>query len=301
MKKLTILALFLVMTPVAMGEVSTRVCLADANTPLELADPNIPFIYRDIMVGTKLTIIIESNNAEQWDGGLFIAGIDRDYGVLSGRDYNDTTLDWEGSRFEAAGDGARVYDWLDVIQSGFDFYGHRSAVAGDWFIIDYNATSVGNCNVGFYDYGGPGGMDFPAYDLVFSHVRTRDFNNDAVVDFNDFAVLASHWQETGCSDPNWCEGTDLDIDGNVDCNDLILFIDYWLERTEFYEELPAGTEYDLKSVKEVGYRSDSEIRAVIKDASLLDGFISAAHYQLFISDKLQPVLGDGQCVFADSV
>jgi len=38
-------------------------------------------------------------------------------------------------------------------------------------------------------------------------------------------------------------------------------------RTEFYEKLPAGTKYDLKSVKEVGYRSDSEIRAVIKDAS----------------------------------
>ncbi len=39
------------------------------------------------------------------------------------------------------------------------------------------------------------------------------------------------------------------------------------QRTEFYEKLPAGTKYDLKSVKEVGYRSDSEIRAVIKDAS----------------------------------
>ncbi len=38
------------------------------------------------------------------------------------------------------------------------------------------------------------------------------------------------------------------------------------QRTEFYEKLPAGTKYDLKSVKEVGYLSDSEIRAVIKDA-----------------------------------
>ncbi len=267
MKKLTVLALFLGMTSMAMGEVSTRVCLADSNTPLELEDPNIPFIYRDIMVGTKLTIIVESNIAGFWEGGLFIVGTDMDYGVLSGRDYNDTTLDWEGSHFEAAGDCAHVYDYAEVIQSGFDFYGHRSAVAGDWFIIDYNATSVGYCNVGFYDYGGPGGMDFPAYDLVFSHVRTRDFDNDAIVHFNDFAVLASHWQETGCSDPNWCEGTDLDIDGNVDCNDLILFVDFWLERTEFYEKLPADTKYDLNSVKEVGYRNDSEIRAVIKDAS----------------------------------
>jgi len=86
--------------------------------------------------------------------------------------------------------------------------------------------------VGFYDYKWLGGMDFPVYDLVFSHVRTRDFNNDAKVDFDDFAVLASYWQDTDCNDPNWCEGTDLDTDGNVDCNDLTLFVDYWLKRTE---------------------------------------------------------------------
>jgi len=232
MKKLTILALFLGMTSMAMGEVSTRVCLADGNTPLELADPNIPFVYRDVMVGTKLTIIVDSNIAEYWYGGLFIAGADRDYGVLSGRDYNDTTLDWEGSRFEAAGERAFVYDCQDYIRSGFDLYARRSVEAGDWFIINYAATIIGNCSVGFYDYRGLGGMDFPVYDLVFSHVPTRDFNNDARVDFADFAVLASHWQETGYIDPNRCEGTDLDADGNVDCNDLTLFMDYWLKRTE---------------------------------------------------------------------
>jgi len=232
MKTLTILALFLGMASTAMGEVSTRVCLADSNTPLELADPNILFVYQDIMVETKLTIIVDSNIAEYWDGGLFITGIDRNFGVLSARDYNETTLDWEGSRFEAVGVGARVYDWQDDIRSGFDLYGHKSAVAGDWFIIEYTATSVGSCNVGFYDYGVPSGMDFPVYDLAFAHLRTRDFNNDAKVDFDDFAVLAFHWQETGCSDPNWCEGTDLDTDSNVDCNDLTLFVDYWLKRTE---------------------------------------------------------------------
>lgn len=233
MKTLTILALFLGMTSMAIGEVSTRVCLADGNTPLELADPNIPFVYRDIMVGTKLTIIVDSNIAEPWDGGLFITGTDRDYGVLSGRDYNDTTLDWKGSRFEAVGDEAHVYDWEDEMRSGFDLYAlyaHRSAEAGDWFIINYAATNVGICNVGFYDHSIS--WDFPVYYHVFSHVPTRDFNNDTNVDFADFAVLASHWQETGCSDPNWCEGVDLNADGNVDCNDLTLFVDYWLESTE---------------------------------------------------------------------
>ncbi|MHC4173865.1 MAG: dockerin type I domain-containing protein [Planctomycetota bacterium] len=232
MKRLTVLVLFLGLASMAMGEVSTRVYLADANTPLELADPNVPYVYRDIMVGTRLTIIVDSNIAEDWDGGLFIAGTDRDYGVLSGRDYNNITLVWEGSRLEAAGDGARVFDWQDDLRSGFDLYGHRSAVAGDWFIIDYTATSVGTCNVGFYDYGWPGGMDYPIYDLVFDHVRTRDFNQDSKVDFADFAIFASYWQVVDCNDPNQCEGADLDTDGNIDSNDLELFVDYWLESTE---------------------------------------------------------------------
>ena len=220
MKKLILLILFFSIIPVAIGEVSTQVCLADGNTPLE---------YQDIMVGTKLTIIVNSDANGYWDGGLLIKDPYRDYGILSGRDYNDTTWDWEGSRFEYAGEKARVYDWEDDIQSGFDFYGDSDAVVGDWFIIDYNATNIGDCNVGFYDYSVS--MDDPIYNIEFTHVRTRDFNGDTKVDFIDFTVLASYWQETGCNNPNWCEGTDLDIDGNVDANDLMLFADYWLEKT----------------------------------------------------------------------
>ena len=39
------------------------------------------------------------------------------------------------------------------------------------------------------------------------------------------------------------------------------------QRTEFYEKLPAGTTYDLVSVKKVEYLSDSEIMAIVRDAS----------------------------------
>jgi outer membrane lipoprotein-sorting protein len=37
------------------------------------------------------------------------------------------------------------------------------------------------------------------------------------------------------------------------------------QRTKFYEKLPAGTTYDLTSVKKVEYLSDSEIQSVIKE------------------------------------
>jgi hypothetical protein len=230
MKILITVVLLLAFGSIAVGEVSTRVCLADANTPLELADPNVPFVYRDIMVGTKLTIIVDSNIAEFWTGGLYFGSTYRDYGVLSARDYNDITLDWEGSHFEAAGDKARVQAVHDIVNSGFDLYSYDSAVTGDWFILDYNATNIGICKVDFYDYSLS--WDYPVYSHVFSHVRTRDFNQDTKVDFTDFALLALYWLETGCSDPDWCAGTDLNTDGTVDRNDLTFFADFWLERTE---------------------------------------------------------------------
>lgn len=218
------------MTSAVSAEVSTRVCLADGNTPLELADPNVPFVYRDIMVGTRLTIIVDSNANGEWGSDLAIEGEYMDYGLLSARDYNDTTIDWEGSHLEAAGFQARVWEWVDPGIQGFILESYDNSMPGDWFIIDYTATNVGVCEVGFYDHSVS--WDYPVYYHIFFHVPTCDFNNDTRVDFADFAVLASHWQETGCGDPDLCEGTDLDADGNVDINDLILFAHYWLEKTE---------------------------------------------------------------------
>ena len=223
--------LILATATVSTGEVFPRVYLADGNTPLELADANVPFVYRDIMVGTKLTIIVDSNIAEPWSGSLAIADANIGYGVLSARGPK-VDEDWSGSHFGAAGNEAAVYDWEETGIDGFDLYtGSTGIQAGDWFIIDYNAINIGTCDVGFYDHGGPGGMDEPAYYLVFSHVPTRDFNIDTKVDFADFAVFASYWQQ-GCSEPSWCEGTDLDTNGNVGFDDLMLFADYWLEETQ---------------------------------------------------------------------
>jgi len=233
MKRLILLAIFLGMTSVAAGEVSVRVCLADGNTPLPPVDPNFPHVYPDIMVGTKLTIIVDSNVAEEWGGGLAVVDANMDYGVLSCRDSNDTSADCNESHFPPAGVGASVYPWQegpDPDIDGFTLYtGYMAIEANDWFIIDYTATNVGTCNVGFYDHST--GDKVPIYYLSFYHVRTRDFNNDTKVDFTDFAILASYWPVVDHNDPNWCEGTDLDIDNDVDLNDLRLFVEYWLERT----------------------------------------------------------------------
>jgi len=233
MNKAMILAAFLSMPLIATAKVTTRVCLADGNTPLELADPNVPYVYRDIMVGTKLTIIVSSDTSGSWgqDGsGLYIRTSDIGYGVLSGRDYNDTTHDWAGSRFEAAGSKARVNNWTDPEVTGFDLYGHSSAIPGDWFIIDYTALEVGSCTVQFWDYNIS--WDQPICCHQFSHVPTRDFDSSTKVDFADLAIFASQWLEGGCMNPDWCNTSDLDHDGTVDSNDFALFAEYWLDRTQ---------------------------------------------------------------------
>ena len=222
MKMVISLVLFFSLISVTLGKVSTRVCLADGNTPLE---------YQEVMVGTKLTIIVDSNAAEYWDGDLALMGEDVNRAVLSARG-PEMFGDWSGSHLETAGFSAAVYDWVNLEIQGFDLYtDFLGGEVGDWFIIGYTATAIGDCNVAFFD-----GIDYappyePTYYIEFTHVRTRDFDGSTGVDFGDFAMLGSYWHQS-CTDPNWCEGTDLDLSGIVDINDLMLFTDYWLEKTE---------------------------------------------------------------------
>ncbi|MFA5251316.1 MAG: hypothetical protein WC454_01875 [Phycisphaerae bacterium] len=227
MKRLIFLILILVAAQAAHAEVSTRVCLADGNTPLELADPCIPFVYRPIMVGTHLTIIIDSDADGYWDGGeLSIWDANQSYGVLSG-----------GSKFPAAGDMATIWPFSESEEvngqwheaSGFRFMGDDNASTGDWFIVDYNAIGLGTCSVVFYNWAV--NWDYPLYEISFTHVRTRDFDDDGIVNFEDFAVLGSNWRRTDCIEPENCSGTDLDTDGDVDYIDLKSFADFWLETT----------------------------------------------------------------------
>jgi len=229
MKKITILLLFLSMTSPMLGAVFTKVCLRDG-TPIEPVAVNPPVItYPDIMAGTKLTVIVYSDTAEYWYGGALVleeaemASI----GLLYGRDFDG--YEYPGSCLSDAGEDAFVLDTYVYPGPGFEIYGGSDPQVGDWFVIDYNALDVGDCNVSFYDEEDESVL---LNTLVFHQFRP-DLNNDTKVDFGDFAVFASHWQAAGCSEAGgWCEGADLNRDGNVDYDDLVLFCEYWLEKTE---------------------------------------------------------------------
>jgi hypothetical protein len=220
----------LFVAPAVHAEVFTRVCLADGITPLALADPDIPFVYRPIMAGTHLTIIIDSNSDGYWNGGeLSIRDANRDYGCLYER--------FDGSILPAAGEMAAIlpFEEEEIIDEqiyeakGFRFYGDDNATVGDWFVLDYNAISPGTCSVIFYDFD----IDwiYPKYQMIFTHVRTRDFDDDGIVNFKDFVLLGTNWRRTDCQTQENCSGTDLDEDGNVDFDDLKMFANFWLERT----------------------------------------------------------------------
>jgi hypothetical protein len=220
--------------------VTSKVLLADANTPLGLADPNVLGVYKDIMVGTHLTIIISSDTGgEEWLGDLLIGEPYLGKGLLSARDYNDiTTKDWQGSRFPAAGKEARVMDWPIMIGQGrllegFGLQASRDSeiVAGDWFILDYKAVEVGQCVVELTDYSVS--FDEPVSVQVFSHVPTRDFDKDGKVCLVDFALLAGVWKAEFSVDPDDPNPQyDLNSDGKVNVSDLRLFFGHWLDTTQ---------------------------------------------------------------------
>jgi hypothetical protein len=237
MKRLVLFILIMAIGSSAYATVSVTVYRADGLTLLPLADPCIPNVYRPIMVGTHLTIIVDSNADGYWDGELTIWDTNQDYGSLFGRGYSEETFDWAGSRFPAAGEMATVFELLgdeivgEEIHStkGFQFTAYEDAIAGDWFILDYNATGIGSCPVVFFDRAK--NPDYPVYQLSFTHVRTRDFDDDGIVNFNDFVLLGINWRRTDCQTQENCSGTDLDANGNVDFDDLKMFADFWLERT----------------------------------------------------------------------
>jgi hypothetical protein len=43
-----------------------------------------------------------------------------------------------------------------------------------------------------------------------------------------FAFFAERWLNTNCAASNNCDGTDFDLSGTVDLNDLAVFVQNWL-------------------------------------------------------------------------
>jgi hypothetical protein len=226
--------------------VSVSIYASDEETPLPLADPNNPGVYRDIMVGTRLAVFINSDTAGIWDGQLWMSPEAAAVGALSGRGYDpkSPTRNHKGSCLKAAGRNPLV-----SIHSGPDgvyvsLLSAWDALAGEWFVLDYRAKAVGTCHIELYDLRPTGGNPNPYIDdppsfeldlietLMFNHVPTRDFDGSGAVDFVDLALLAAHLGTSSGADPNEISPFDLNVDGWIDTFDVAAFSEFWLERTD---------------------------------------------------------------------
>jgi alpha-galactosidase len=63
---------------------------------------------------------------------------------------------------------------------------------------------------------------------------TADINSDKSVNLADLKEMAVAWLETNCQNSVWCDGTDLDIDGNVEMPDFMVMADNWLNIYDFH-------------------------------------------------------------------
>ena len=219
----------------AFATLTTDVYLSDGNTPLALRDPNVPHVYRDVMVGTRLAVIVSSDSRQQAWGTISMSWNDWAKGELTARDFNDLTENWDGSCLEAAGRNAVVTYMSDSSTMAYYFFSAPPLVrAGQWFVWDYRAKAVGTCTVTVCDTTSI--PNILATTLTFSHVPSRDFNRDTIVNFKDFALFAEHWRTTIASDPNDVAAKfDLDADRHAGPSDLALFCKFWLERTDVNE------------------------------------------------------------------
>ncbi|MCK4997877.1 MAG: hypothetical protein KAS23_00025 [Anaerohalosphaera sp.] len=215
---ITIMA-FILIASMAAAQITMEVYESDGTTI---------FDNRNIWTGTQLKLIVSSDSSEFWYGGLFIAGSNRNLAYLSGSGNDPNSRDYEDCHLLAAGSNAMVTRWEDSTIEGFDLFSSYDddPTSGDWFVIDYIASSPGDPNVGFYDYDIS--WVIANSSVTFHQVPKADFNADGVVDYIDFAMLAKHWEESTCPDPAECQIVDLNSDDVVDANDLILFADDWL-------------------------------------------------------------------------
>jgi hypothetical protein len=73
-------------------------------------------------------------------------------------------------------------------------------------------------------------MPINEYPILTWQISDADIFTDGKNNFKDFAVLARYWMRDDCRRYNsYCDWADLNFDGSVDIDDLIEFMNYWLQ------------------------------------------------------------------------
>jgi len=59
-----------------------------------------------------------------------------------------------------------------------------------------------------------------------------DITEDGQVDLSDYSVLSSQWRNSPCTEPDWCNGADIDHSGAVGIEDFLIIAEHWLQGTD---------------------------------------------------------------------
>ncbi|MBN1126329.1 MAG: right-handed parallel beta-helix repeat-containing protein [Sedimentisphaerales bacterium] len=65
-------------------------------------------------------------------------------------------------------------------------------------------------------------------DIGCDEAVLRDYHPDQYVNLFDFDIFSKHWMQTDCQEPEWCSQADLNLDGQVDFQDVVIFAEHWL-------------------------------------------------------------------------
>jgi hypothetical protein len=96
---------------------------------------------------------------------------------------------------------------------------HSLGLRADGSIAAWGDNEYGQCNVPSPN------SDFAAIAAGTAHSLGL---KQGVIDLGDLIVFCSHWLEQDCNVSNWCEGTDRNQDNMVDFIDFALLAENWL-------------------------------------------------------------------------
>ena len=257
----------------------SNLCVQAVSYQIYEADEITPYDGSAIRVNTKLVFIIQSDSVEYWGGGIFLSGNNRGLAQISARGWDPNTMDWGGSRFPAAGPMATVWEYRDSWLAGCDLYTDSIDIqSGEWFIIDYEATGIGDPNIGIYDYSVS--WEEPIATTIITQIPSPDLNQDDVVNMFDFSDFSRKWLHTDCQSDEWCEGADLNIDGQVGVLDLMIFCDHWL--TGAIYNYPMSGETDNVGESDYGGSDNMQLQGNESQSIVTDEALSYKYLDYFM-------------------
>jgi hypothetical protein len=106
---------------------------------------------------------------------------------------------------------------------------HSLGIKEDGSVVGWGRNDRGQCDVPEPNTGFIAVAGAEDYSIGLKQPPVGDLNTDYRVEFYDFSIFGGQWKASGCGEPNWCGGADIDKSTAVDGLDLRDLGNHWLE------------------------------------------------------------------------